>query len=156
MVKSLPAVWETWVWSLDQEDPLEKEMATHSSILAWKIPWNDKSGRLQSMRLQRVGHDWATSPTHSLHPFPTGQYLFSASKEFPFIISKSSVIPLLQNQLRIIKTYQVRGVSDKRSEKEAYREGDRTREGRREKYSRNLLFIIVIWLKIGYIHNYYF
>jgi len=52
---------ETWVWSVGQEDPLEKEMATHSSTLAWKIPWTEKPGRLQSMGSQRVGHDWATS-----------------------------------------------------------------------------------------------
>ena len=50
--KNLPAVQETWVQSLGWEDPLEKEMATHSSILAWKIPWTGESGRLQSMRLQ--------------------------------------------------------------------------------------------------------
>ena len=56
MVKCLPAMWETWVRSLGQEDPLEKEMATHSSILAWKIPWMEEPGRLQSMGLQRVGH----------------------------------------------------------------------------------------------------
>ena len=61
MVKHLPAMWETWVWSLGQEDPLEKEMATHSSTLAWKIPWMEEPGRLQSMGLQRVEHDWATS-----------------------------------------------------------------------------------------------
>ena len=60
-VKSLPATWETRVWSLGREDPLEKEMATHSSILAWEIPWTEESGGLQSMGLQRVGHDWATS-----------------------------------------------------------------------------------------------
>jgi len=48
---------ETWVRSLGQEDPLEKEMATHSSTLAWKIPWMEDSGRLQSMESQRVGHD---------------------------------------------------------------------------------------------------
>ena len=52
---------ETRVRSLGWEDPLEKEMVTHSSILAWKIPWTEKSGRLQSMGSQRVGHDWATS-----------------------------------------------------------------------------------------------
>ena len=52
---------DTRVPSLGQEDPLEKEMATHSSTLAWNIPWMEKHGRLQSMRLQRVGHDWATS-----------------------------------------------------------------------------------------------
>ena len=56
-VKRLPAMWETWVRSLGREDPLEKEMATHSSILAWKIPWMEESGRLQSMGLQRVTHD---------------------------------------------------------------------------------------------------
>ena len=52
---------ETWVWSLGWEDPLEKEMAAHSSILAWKIPWTAESGRLPSMGSQRVRHDWATS-----------------------------------------------------------------------------------------------
>ena len=52
---------ETWVQSLGQEDPLEKEMATHSSPLAWRIPWMEEPGGLQSMGLQRVGHDWATS-----------------------------------------------------------------------------------------------
>ena len=50
-----------WVWSLGQEDPLEKEMATHSSILAWRIPWMEEPGALQSTGLQRVRHDWATS-----------------------------------------------------------------------------------------------
>ena len=57
MVKRLPAVWETQVRSLGWEDPLEKEMATHSSTLAWKIPWTEEPGRLQSMGLQRGGHD---------------------------------------------------------------------------------------------------
>ena len=57
MVKNLPAVQETWVRSLGQEDPLEKEMATHSSILAWRIPWIAEPRRLQSMGLQRVRHD---------------------------------------------------------------------------------------------------
>ena len=57
MVKGLPTMWEIWVRSLGREVPMEKEMATHSSILAWKIPWIEESGRLQSMRLQRVGHD---------------------------------------------------------------------------------------------------
>ena len=56
-VKYLPAIWETRVHSLGWEDPLEKEMATHSSTLAWKIPWTDEPGRLQSMGSQRVGHD---------------------------------------------------------------------------------------------------
>ena len=57
MVKNPPAVQETWVLSLGQEDPLEEGMATHSSILAWKIPWTEEPSGLQSMRSQRVGHD---------------------------------------------------------------------------------------------------
>ena len=57
MVKRLPTMWETQVQSLGWEDPLEKEMETHSSTLAWKIPWMEERGRLQSMGLQRVGHD---------------------------------------------------------------------------------------------------
>ena len=60
MVKHLPTMLETWVWSLGQEDPLEKEMATNSSIRAWKIPWTKEPGGLQAMGFQRVGHDWAT------------------------------------------------------------------------------------------------
>ena len=55
--KDLPAIRETWVRSLGHEDSLEKEMATHSSIPAWRIPWTEKPGGLQSMGLQRVGHD---------------------------------------------------------------------------------------------------
>jgi len=57
MVKRLPAMWETQAQSLSWEDPLEKEMATHSSILAWKIPWTEEPGRPQSMGWQRVRHD---------------------------------------------------------------------------------------------------
>ena len=60
-VKRLPAMQETRVQSLGRENPLEKEMATHSSILAWKIPWTEEPGRPQSMGLPRVGHDWVTS-----------------------------------------------------------------------------------------------
>ena len=57
MVKCLPVMGETRVRSLGWEDPMEKEMATHSRTLAWKIPWMEELGRLQSMRSQRVGHD---------------------------------------------------------------------------------------------------
>ena len=57
IVKNLPAVQEIWVQSLCQEDPLEEGMATYSSILAWRIPWTEVPGGLQSMGLQRVGHD---------------------------------------------------------------------------------------------------
>ena len=56
-VKRLPTMQETWVRSLGQEDPLEKEMATHSSTLPWKIPWTEEPGRLQPMGWQRIGHD---------------------------------------------------------------------------------------------------
>ena len=56
-VKRLPAMQETWVQSLDREDPLEKEIAIHSSTLAWKIPWTEVPGRLQSMGSKRVVHD---------------------------------------------------------------------------------------------------
>ena len=59
-VKNLPAIRKTWVQSLGWEDPLEKEMATHSSILAWRIPWTEEPGRLQSTGSQRIGHDWMT------------------------------------------------------------------------------------------------
>ena len=61
MVKRLPAMRETRVWSLGWEDPLEKKMAPYSSTLAWKIPWTEEPGRLQSMESQRVKQDWATS-----------------------------------------------------------------------------------------------
>ena len=60
-LKRLPPMWETWVQSLGWEDPLEKEMVTHSSILLWRIPWMEEPGGLQSMGSQRVGDDWATS-----------------------------------------------------------------------------------------------
>jgi len=57
MVKNMPAMQEAWVQSLDWEDPLEKGMATHSSILAWMIPWTEEPSRLQSIGSQRTGHD---------------------------------------------------------------------------------------------------
>ena len=65
-VRNLPAMQETWVLSLGQEDPLEKEMATCSSILAWRIPWTEKPDGLQSMGSQRVGCDRATNTFTSL------------------------------------------------------------------------------------------
>ena len=64
VIKNLPAMQETWVRSLSQEDPLEKEMATHSGILAWEISWTEKPGRLESMGLQRVRHNLVTKQTH--------------------------------------------------------------------------------------------
>ena len=64
IVKNLAAMQETWVQSLDQEDPLEEEMETHSSILSWRIPWTEEPGRLQSLGLQKVRHSYVTN-THT-------------------------------------------------------------------------------------------
>ena len=61
MVKKQPAMKETWDQSLGQEDPLKKDLSTHPSILAWRIPWTEESGRLQSMESQRVRHDLVTN-----------------------------------------------------------------------------------------------
>ena len=65
-LKDFEHYFETWLQSLGREDPLEKEMAIHSSTLAWKIPWTEEPGRIQSMGSQRVRHDWATS-LHFMH-----------------------------------------------------------------------------------------
>ena len=71
MVKNLPATWETRVQSLGWEDPLEKGLATHSSILAWRVPWTEEPGRLQTTGSQRVGHK--LSGFHFFH-LPKGQF----------------------------------------------------------------------------------
>ena len=69
-LKHLPPMWETWDHSLGWEDPLEKEMVTQSSILAWRIPWIEEPGGLQSMGSQRVRHNWATNThTHTMLPY---------------------------------------------------------------------------------------
>ena len=60
MVKNLPAMRDTWVWSLDWKDPLEEGMVTHSSILAWRIPWTEEPGRVQFKGFTKVGHNWET------------------------------------------------------------------------------------------------
>ena len=75
MIRNLPVMHETWVRSLGQKDPLEKGRATHSSILAWGIPWTEKPGALQSMRSQRVRHCWATALSQLITapcPAPSG------------------------------------------------------------------------------------
>ena len=85
-LKRLPPMQETRVRSLGWEDPLEKETATHSSILAWRIPWTEELGRLQSTRSQRVGHDWVTSLSSSRLTYPVSsltfkpEYLYRAFK----------------------------------------------------------------------------
>ena len=65
--KECLSMQETQVQSMDQKDPLEKEMATHSSILAWRIPWTGEPGRLQSVGSQRVGHDWRLNDNYEDH-----------------------------------------------------------------------------------------
>ena len=74
MVRNLPAMWETRVRSLGQEDPLEKGMAIHSSILAWRIPWTEEPGGLQSMGLQRIRHDWMTNLSFPFLDFSSVQF----------------------------------------------------------------------------------
>ena len=79
-LKNPPAMRETWVRSLGGEDPLEEEMATHSSILAWKIPWTEEPGRLQSMESHIVGHNLVTKPPRPLafyHLINVTSYYFS-------------------------------------------------------------------------------
>ena len=90
MVKNLPAIREIWVWSLGQEDPLVKGMATHSSILSWRIPWTEEPGGLQSLVLQRVGQDWVrfgqdwVTNTFTFHLVLTSQRsLKPSSLKFP-------------------------------------------------------------------------
>ena len=93
-LKRLPPMRETWVWSLGREDPLEKEMVDHSSILALRIPWTEKPCRLQSTGSQRVGHDWSTSPSPSPSP---SQCLFN----FYVRCSHSLIYRLNHNQKRV-------------------------------------------------------
>ena len=96
-LKCLPAMWETWVRSLGREDPLEKEMATHSSILAWGIPWTEEPGRLQSMGSQRVGHDWATSLHfhHESNAISTGSSVLSS---VPLSVQSLSCVQLCDSK----------------------------------------------------------
>ena len=107
MVKNLPAMLETWVQSLGQEDPLEKKMATHSSLLAWKIPWSEEPGRLQSVGSQRIRHDWGTNflSLHSIiifdDAFPSGidLHLFRQLRERSKVFTKSFGLDCFQLQI---------------------------------------------------------
>ena len=89
-VEHLPPMWEALVRSLGQKDPLEKEMAAHSSTLAWKIPWAEEPGRLQSVGSQTVRHDWATS----LHffivhtPYPSAEHPVCKMTLYPQLLYK--------------------------------------------------------------------
>ena len=98
-VKHLPAVQDAWVQSLGQEDPLEKEMAPHSSTLSWKIPWTEEPARLQSMGLQRVRHNWATSPRVFLIPSPNRFFYWRQGWGFT-----------LKNKGWSLSTWQLQGV----------------------------------------------
>ena len=83
MVKNLPAMQQTRVRSLGREDPLEKDMAPHSSTLAWRIPWIEEPGRLQSMGSRRVRHDWATSLSRTVsEEFWTGTLIWPPKDSF--------------------------------------------------------------------------
>ena len=121
-VKRLCTMRETRVQSLDLEDPLEKETAIHSSTIAWKIPWTEEPGRLQTMGSQRVGHDWATSlslslfiaickassDNHlaSLHFFYLRMFLIPASytKSWTSIHSSSGTLSIGYNPLNLFLT----------------------------------------------------
>ena len=86
-VTNLPAMWETWVRSLCWEGPLEKGIATHSSILAWRIPWTEEPGGLQSAGLQRVGHAWSNWAYACVRVFPLS-FFFSCNKNFKDLSSQ--------------------------------------------------------------------
>ena len=87
-IKNLPAMQETRVWPLGQEDPLKKGMATHSSILDWRIPWTEEPRGLQSMGSQRVGHDWSNSAHSTLTAQSVGKGGKCPQSSWPLRISK--------------------------------------------------------------------
>ena len=106
-VKCLPVMRKIWVWSMGQEDPLEEEMATHSSILAWKIPWMEKPGRLQSMGTQRVRHNWTTSllKYQMLNKYLANEWIKTIPEEY----RKGKNKKLEEFRLRFLK----RGITEK-------------------------------------------
>ena len=97
-VKHLSTMRETWVWPLGRKDPLEKEMVTHSSILAWRIPWTEKPGKLQSTGSQRFRHDWATSLSlsvaHTVNNLPPLWEIWVWSLGWEDPLEKEMTIPL--------------------------------------------------------------
>ena len=99
MVKNLPAMWETWVWLLGQEDPLEEGRATHSSILAWRIPWTEESGGLQSMGLQRVGHNWMANTD-----IYAGQIIHISSGMLKLALTRVSQLSLRNSVSELLET----------------------------------------------------
>ena len=108
IVKNPPAMWETWVRSLGWEDPLEKGTATHSSILAWRIPRTEESGGLQSMGSQRVGHNWVAFNFTTISPFRKQKSGFPKEerlKKWPILLFSKSISPKI---LSLIKTLQLK------------------------------------------------
>ena len=105
-VKNLSAMQETWVWSLGWENPLEKGIATHSSILARRIPWTDKPYRLETMRLKRVRHDWSTNNLKL-------ETLFKILVNHFWIIFHKPVKMELQNW-KVLSTYLIISVQGRR------------------------------------------
>ena len=109
-VKHLPAMWETRVPSLGWEDPLEKELATHSSMLAWKISWREEPGGMQSMGSQRVGHNWETNTyllTYLFNPYaPLKPLTLTHSPEsLLWLPTESSELPLVHHSFNNIFIY---------------------------------------------------
>ena len=100
-VKRLPAMQETQVPSLGRENPLEKEMATHSSILAWRIPWTEEPGGLQSTGSQRVGHNWATSLSLSFFPLTSSIGITSEKAMAPHSSTLAWKIPWTEETGRL-------------------------------------------------------
>ena len=98
MVKNLPAVWATSVQPLGREEPLEKGMATHCSILAWRIPWTEEPGGLQSTGSQRVGHDLVAKHIH-FSGFKLGQINNFLSLHLHLLLVSPATAPVRQNAL---------------------------------------------------------
>ena len=116
MVKRLSIMQETWVQSLGWEDLLEKAMAPHSSILAWKIPWTEEPGRLQSLGLQRVGHSWATSPfTRLLITFlPRSKHLLNVLLSSKHFTLRPSVTTILDKMFQKVNWFSANQLSSTR------------------------------------------
>ena len=89
-IRNPPAMQDTWVWSLGQEDPLEEGMATHSSILAWRIPWTEESGGIWSIGLQRVRHNWSDLACTHIHSSPVGPFCRITSLFYEILFSFDS------------------------------------------------------------------
>ena len=98
MVKNLPAMQETQVWSMGQEDPLEKEIATHSSIIVWRIPWTEKPHGLQSTGSQRVEHDWVTNTSTFFTP-PNPYRFRTVSQSYWESVSQAVVLSKTLSEL---------------------------------------------------------